>query len=163
MMESILNNYHEKKKQEEQYFDRFEKLIDVMLYKFDIATFERTISKIVHDGYVITVNNTTHELPSKSIEIIHELFKMFSEENIKNPVKSFTDNIHICTFIDDIRPYNCYSSKCTDFMKRCNEMIKQSINDKIVDLQKKKDRTPEEEALLEKSLNVMELITSSCY
>lgn len=175
-MESILNKYHEKKKQEEQSSDRFEKLIEDMLNKLDIMTFERVISKIVHDGYLISVNGITYKLPLKSINIVKELFKMFSEDNIRNPVKSFTDNIHICSFLEDVRPYNCYSSKCDDFLenvrpypkkchdflKQCNDMIKQSINDKIVDLQNKKDRTSDEEALLEKSLKAMELITATC-
>lgn len=172
-MESILNKYSEKKKQEEQTSDKFEKLLEVMLNKLDIMTFERTISKIVHDGYLISVNGITYKLQSKSIDIVKELFKMFSEDNIRNPVKSFTDNIHICSFLEDVRPYSSkcddffedvrpYPKECHDFLKHCNEMIKQSINDKIVDLQNKKDRTSDEEALLEKSLKAMELITATC-
>lgn len=172
-MESILNKYHEKKKQEEQSSDRFEKLIEEMLNKLDIMTFERVISKIVHDGYLISVNGITYKLPLKSINIVKELFKMFSEDNIRNPVKSFTDNVYICSFLEDVRPYSSkcqdfledvrpYPKQCHDFLKQCNEMITQSIHDKIVDLQNKKDRTQDEEALLEKSLKAMELITDTC-
>lgn len=161
-MESILNKYHEKKKQEEQSSDRFEKLIEDMLNKLDIMTFERVISKIVHDGYLISVNGITYKLSLKSINIVKELFKMFSEDNIRNPVKSFTDNIHICSFLEDVRPFNCYSLKYDDLQKQYNECMKQTCKE-VVNQQKEDDCTPEEKALLEKCLESWKQIaTDSC-
>lgn len=165
-MESILNKYHEKKKQEEQSSDKFEKLIEDMLNKLDIMTFERTISKIVHDGYLISVNGITYKLPLKSINIVKELFKMFSEDNIKNPVKSFTDNIHICSFLEDVRPF---SSMYDDLKKQYDECTKQynesmkELCKEVVNQQEEDDCTPEEKALLEKCLESWKQIaTASC-
>lgn len=172
-MESILNKYHEKKKQEEQSSDKFEKLLEDMLNKLDIMTFERTISKIVHDGYLISVNGITYKLPLKSINIVNELFKMFSEDNIRNPVKSFTDNVYICSFLEDVRPYlkdvRPYPKECHNLQKQykectkqCNECMKQTCKE-IINQQEEDDCTPEEKALLEKCLESWKQIaTDSC-
>lgn len=141
MEQTILNKYIEKKNQEEQFSNHFEKLLETLLNKLDIVTFERTISKVVADGYILSVNGVSYKLCPKSIDLVNQLYKMFSQDNIKHPISSYSDNNYICNFLEEQREY---------FNKNNHE-------------NNNNDLTPEEENLLKNNIKLWKKIVEEAH
>lgn len=102
---------------------KFEELCKDLLEHNDINTFEKIISKIVHDGFLINVSGITCKLDNKSIELCNKMFVMFTGDNIKHPIKDYSKNDDILKFMENFKEpkltAECYPMKQTNTEKRC--------------------------------------------
>lgn len=102
---------------------KFEELCKNLLEHNDINTFEKIISKIVHDNFLISVSGITCKLDSKSIELCNKMFIMFTGDNIKHPVNDYSKNDDILAFMENFKesdyqpPKRSNTVKCGDYRK----------------------------------------------
>lgn len=102
---------------------KFEELCKNLLEHNDINTFEKIISKIVHDGFLINVSGITCKLDNKSIELCNKMFVMFTGDNIKHPINDYSKNDDILKFMENFKESDCnprkrYNAvKCGDYRK----------------------------------------------
>lgn len=82
---------------------KFEELCKNLLEHNDINTFEKIISKIVHDNFLISVSGITCKLDSKSIKLCNKMFIMFTDDNIKHPVNDYSKNDDILAFMENFK------------------------------------------------------------
>lgn len=96
---------------------KFEELCKSLLEHNDINTFEKIISKIVHDGFLINISGITCKLDNKSIELCNKMFVMFAGDNIKHPIKDYSKNDDILKFIENFKESDCNPRKRTNAVK----------------------------------------------
>lgn len=102
---------------------KFEELCKNLLEHTDINTFEKIISKIVHDNFLINVKGVTCKLDSKSIELCNKMFIVFSGDNIKYPIRDYSGNKDILKFMENFKESKnteCYPLKRTNAVKHGN-------------------------------------------
>ena len=120
---SVFDSYMAAKKEaEKKQVDisvKFEELCRNLLAHNDVNTFEKIISKIVHDNFMINVSGVTCKLDDKSINLCNKMFIMFAGQNIKYPINDYSKNDDILKFMENFKESNCQSrSKPT--LKRGN-------------------------------------------
>lgn len=96
---------------------KFEELCKSLLEHNDINTFEKIISKIVHDGFLINISGITCKLDNKSIELCNKMFVMFAGDNIKHPIKDYSKNDDILKFMENFKESDCNPRKRTNAVK----------------------------------------------
>ena len=96
---------------------KFEELCKNLLEHNDINTFEKIISKIVHDGFLINISGITCKLDNKSIELCNKMFIMFTGDNIKHPIKDYSKNDDILKFMENFKESDCNPRKRTNAVK----------------------------------------------
>ena len=96
---------------------KFEELCKNLLEHNDINTFEKIISKIVHDGFLINISGITCKLDNKSIELCNKMFVMFAGDNIKHPVNDYSKNDDILAFMENFKESDCNPRKRTNAVK----------------------------------------------
>lgn len=136
MESTILEKFATKKKQQEQqneFSKKFEQLVEKLLQKLDINVFERIISRIYVDKYIMSVSGISYKLDKKSINLVNKLVSMFSNENINAPM-DYSKNSDILAFMEEVNGEPVSSPivfdvrmpgsvKFTEFLKKYNNDI----------------------------------------
>lgn len=123
----------QEQQQEETFSKKFEQLVDKLLQTLDINIFERIISRIYVDQYMMSVSGITYKLDNKSRELVKRLVSMFSTTNVKHPM-DYSKNKDVLAFMEDVRGKSVPSTvvfnarmpgslKFTEFLKKYNDII----------------------------------------
>ena len=79
MEQTIINKYIAKKRDTNMYSE-FEKLLDTLLNKYDLTTFESIVLTFSRDGSV-QINDMTVSLNNECITLLDKFVKLFDDVN----------------------------------------------------------------------------------
>lgn len=97
MEQSIINKYIAKK-QDTNMYSEFEKLLDILLNKYDLTTFESIVSTFERDGS-IQINDLSVSLNNECITLLGKFVKLFEEVNYID----YSNNEDIYNFVTKIK------------------------------------------------------------
>lgn len=98
MEESIIINKYIAKKQDNNIYIEFTKLLDTLLNKYDLTTFESIVSTFERDGS-IQINDLSVSLTLDCITLLGKFVKLFDEVNYID----YSNNEDIYNFVTKIK------------------------------------------------------------
>lgn len=98
MEESIIINKYIVKKQDTNIYSEFTKLLDTLLNKYDLTTFESIVSTFERDGS-IQINDLSVSLTLECLTLLGKFVKLFDEVNYID----YSDNEDIYNFVTKIK------------------------------------------------------------
>lgn len=97
MEQSIINKYIAKK-QDTNMYSEFTKLLDILLNKYDLTTFESIVLTFARDGSV-QINDLSVSLNNECITLLGKFVKLFDEVNYID----YSNNEDIYNFVTKIK------------------------------------------------------------
>lgn len=104
-MDSIINLYTTRKNAQKNIYviTRFKTFMEDLINNMDIDNFERLITKIVNDCYIIKIDSVIYKLDDECVKLLKQMITMFSENNLKHPVDDYSNNEIVRKFMIDIK------------------------------------------------------------